>query len=872
MKRFSFTFVVLIASCIQALAWPESHSPRSCRVDASQVLAEWTFHNDDISMNGTTIMVKDRTGQYVGVLKDDATIRTIGSMENGQFNVLDFGEHSGYMDLGSSIGSVICGLTDYTISAYFRIDANNTSLAGSGNFIWNFSNSDDINRDMNGCMIGNLTDQSHSVARTNWQDNQNVSRNAKATKGVWHHYAFTQNGKVGTLYVDGIQVAKNNNMTYTPKEILPRSGSDGTRYNWLGRSCYAGDNCLNKTLLYDFMLLNTALSADEIAKAKETIKDLNAAYKENSDASDVDLTADAEALTLGDLSSVTEDLVLPNRGMVDKDVKIQWTSSHPNIVSPTGKLTPLPDVDAHVVLMATLTKKFDSITKDFRVHVPATNVAGRERTRVIVSTDGEEDDKASMVRFLLTSAEFDVEAIVNSSSQFHWVGGSGWNAFQPVSWVKDYIGLYSQVYDNLLLHDAYYPSPEYLTSRWHVGNINNVGGYSTRSDGARFIANILLDQTDDRPIWLQAWGGCNTFAAALKIIEDDYPERMEEVARKIRFYLIWEQDGSYQQYIRKSWEKYDIPTIIADQFDCIAYIWNKVLPDEVKPYFSADFIRPNILTDKGALCDIYTNVNGAYNAEGDSPSFLHCINNGLRNMESPGYGGWGGRYVKVRGNVWMDTPPSAVYKHPTGQYGFSNSWSKKMENWTTKNQVAIRTNYFRPLWRWIPDFQQDFAARADWCVKSYSEANHHPIARLSSMCDMNVKSGQTIVLDASESSDPDGDKLHFRWYIYPEAGTYDGTSEATSDLSTEAAFSYPIPADARLGQTIHLICEVSDDGQPTLKNYLRVILTVNELADNISPTVSKALPLTYYNLSGYPFTEPDMPGVYVARGRKVIIK
>jgi hypothetical protein len=57
-----------------------------------------------------------------------------------------------------------------------------------------------------------------------------------------------------------------------------------------------------------------------------------------------------------------------------------------------------------------------------------------------------------------------------------------------------------------------------------------------------------------------------------------------------------------------------------------------------------------------------------------------------------------------------------------------------------------------------------------------------------------------------------------------------------------------------------------------LKKYLRVILTVNELADNISPTVSKALPLTYYNLSGYPFTEPDMPGVYVARGRKVIIK
>lgn len=75
-----------------------------------------------------------------------------------------------------------------------------------------------------------------------------------------------------------------------------------------------------------------------------------------------------------------------------------------------------------------------------------------ERPRVIVTTDGEADDKASMVRFLLTCNEFDVEAIVNSSSEFHWLGGRGRNALRPVDWGRDYIRLYARVYGNLKAH------------------------------------------------------------------------------------------------------------------------------------------------------------------------------------------------------------------------------------------------------------------------------------------------------------------------------------------------------------------------------------------------------------------------------------
>ncbi|MCW3789312.1 DUF1593 domain-containing protein [Plebeiibacterium sediminum] len=273
--------------------------------------------------------------------------------------------------------------------------------------------------------------------------------------------------------------------------------------------------------------------------------------------------------------------------------------------------------------------------------------AQSEKPRIIVTTDGEADDRASMVRFLLTCNEFDVEGIINSSSQFHWVGGQGWNAFHPVDWIKDYIHLYAKVYDNLLLHDQNYPSPDFLLSKWKVGNINGNDEDDIRTEGAELIASVLLNKNDSRPVWIQAWGGCSTISRALKIIQEDYPERMEEVAGKLRLFLIWEQDKTYQQYIRPNWEKYNFPIVISDQFDCMAYIWPKVLPENIKSYFEADWMTENILKNHGALCNAYENNKGQFNAEGDTPAFLNNIPTGLRNMENPGYGGWGGRYVKI---------------------------------------------------------------------------------------------------------------------------------------------------------------------------------------------------------------------------------
>lgn len=446
------------------------------------------------------------------------------------------------------------------------------------------------------------------------------------------------------------------------------------------------------------------------------------------------------------------------------------------------------------------------------------------RPRVLLTTDGEADDRCSMIRFLLSSCEFDVEGIVNSSSEFHWQGGQKWNAFHPPSWVKDQITLYAQVYENLLRHDPRYPSPAYLISRWKVGNISGIGEDQTRTEGAELIAHVLLDDSDPRPVWVQAWGGCNTIARALRIIQEEHPQRIEEVAARLRLFLIWEQDETYQDSIRPVWEPLGVTTIISDQFDCIAYIWPKVLPDEIQRYFRAEWMRSHILEDHGPLCAAYESNQGAFHAEGDTPAFLHAIPNGLRSTESPAWGGWGGRYVQVRDAVWMDPPPASGWRHPEGQWGIANSWSKRLENETEPKQVRLRTQYFKPLWRWLPAVQNDFAARADWCVKAYDEANHPPAVILSHASNLSFRAGETVRLSAKGTSDPDGDQVTYRWWQHQEAGTYPAAIAITcSDLSTAV---FTVPQDAKPGATIHAICEVTDHGTPPLTRYARVVVEV----------------------------------------------
>jgi hypothetical protein len=83
-----------------------------------------------------------------------------------------------------------------------------------------------------------------------------------------------------------------------------------------------------------------------------------------------------------------------------------------------------------------------------------------------------------------------------------------------------------------------------------------------------------------------------------------------------------------------------------------------------------------------------------------------------------------------------------------------------------------------------------------------------------------VKAGEKVVLSAKGSSDPDGNKLTFRWFVYREAGS-GGNVEIEKPESEEISFAMP---ELKQGQSLHIILEVKDAGSPTLFAYRRIIL------------------------------------------------
>ena len=460
---------------------------------------------------------------------------------------------------------------------------------------------------------------------------------------------------------------------------------------------------------------------------------------------------------------------------------------------------------------------------------PKTNPAENGKPRVIVTSDGEIDDECSMVRFLLYASEFEIEGIITSSSQYHWHGHN----WAGDDWIDPYLEAYSEVYPSLVRHDEDYPTPEYLRSVTLLGNVEAEGEMDSITPGSRHIAKVLLDRSDDRPVWIQAWGGINTISRALKTIQEDHPDEMEYVAGKIRFFFIWEQDSTYQAYIRPNWGKYDILTIVSDQFEAIAYRWKRIQPEQMQSYFTGEWMNENILHDHGPLCALYRAHSGDnegfdegdFRSEGDSPAFMHTIETGLRNMESPDFGGWGGRYVRVRENTWLDPVPVEGYSYPEGRWYTGSAWGRqRAREGATSSTDSLFRKYFKPIWRWADEFQNDFAARADWCVKSYEAANHPPVVVLKNPVDMEAKPGGTITLSAEGTSDPDGDQLTYRWWRYDKADSYNGTIDIENSSSVET--SIQIPAEAGQDDTIHIICEVTDSGTPALTRYQRVIITV----------------------------------------------
>ncbi len=342
-------------------------------VATSELLANWDFASGNIFLDGDTVKVKDATGTgLVGKLMDVARIRTIGNTT--QYNVLDLGNNQGYFDMGNQIGEAVYSLSDFTVSGYFRMDETYTGSGDWGNNLFSFSNTANDLSDPKGTMYACLGKTNYAITSGSWQSGGEAGLNPgkTPTKGTWHHYAYTQEGSVGTIYFDGAVVSTGTIAAY-PFNTLRRDGATGTLFNWIGRPPYGSpDSYLRKTLVYGLQMYNAALTASDMINTimvPDTIAALNAAYTENPDNISTAITTEVDNLSSLNWNEVTENLPLSTKGTSDPSVSISWTSNQNDIISTTG-IVNRPSYHAYKVnLTAVLVKGAQKSIKEFTATV-----------------------------------------------------------------------------------------------------------------------------------------------------------------------------------------------------------------------------------------------------------------------------------------------------------------------------------------------------------------------------------------------------------------------------------------------------------------------------------------------------------------------
>lgn len=456
----------------------------------------------------------------------------------------------------------------------------------------------------------------------------------------------------------------------------------------------------------------------------------------------------------------------------------------------------------------------------------STDVGPENYHRLIVLSDieAEVDDTESFVRLLLYSNEIDLKGLIATTSV--WKKTS----VAPEAIVK-IIHAYGKVQPNLLNHEDGFPDAESLLKLVKKGlpKYGMLGvGNDKDSEGSDWIIKVL-EEKDERPLWISVWGGSNTLAQALYKIKHTKTEaEAKQLIAKLRVYTISDQDDS-GIWIRNNFP--DLFYIVSPGDDYGSATWsaiNSFVTGISNEKISNQWLAENIQQGHGPLGAEYPDV--AYGMEGDTPSWLHLIQTGLSNPEHPEWGGWGGRYELYK-------PDFAKLKKGGSGVPFEPEtrkiWTNAIDNHTPfvpnnygrtlKADTITFTDYKVTLWRWRDDFQNDFAARMDWCTKSYAEANHPPVPVLSQPEEITVKSGDGFGLDAGNSTDPDGDHLSFQWFSYPEAGT------CKKKLITEAEIAHGVYIKAPIvekTETAHIILKVTDKGNPSLSRYKRIIVTI----------------------------------------------
>ena len=194
---------------------------------------------------------------------DEASGTTAADSENGKTGTLVNGpvwtpgrlgnavSLDGVNDYVSLPPGVVAGLTDFTISAWVKL--NGTS---SNTRIFDFGS--DTSKYMELCPKNGITGFMRLEALKGGVM-ELIDTTYTFPTGTWTHVALTLSGSTGTLYVNGTAVGSNAVMSINPSSL----GLDTTK-NYIGKSQWGSLSYLNGSV-DDFRIYNYAFSAADIA-------------------------------------------------------------------------------------------------------------------------------------------------------------------------------------------------------------------------------------------------------------------------------------------------------------------------------------------------------------------------------------------------------------------------------------------------------------------------------------------------------------------------------------------------------------------------------------------------------------------------------
>jgi Cellulose-binding Sde182, nucleoside hydrolase-like domain/Cellulose-binding protein Sde0182, C-terminal domain len=437
------------------------------------------------------------------------------------------------------------------------------------------------------------------------------------------------------------------------------------------------------------------------------------------------------------------------------------------------------------------------------------SVFAADKPRLVVLTDigGDPDDQQSMIRLMVHTNEFEIEGLIASASGIP--GELKKDVVRP-ELIREIVEAYGKVQPNLAKHHPEFPEAKTLLARIKAGNpvrgVESLGA-DKDTDGSNWIISVV-DRADERPVNLVIWGGSTELAQALwRVRHDRTPEKLKAFLGRLRVYDISHQDNT------GPW--------INEQFPDLFYVLSKAPRGRDKReggyrgmYLGGDesltsrtWVDAHVRKDHGPLGALYP-VTGMWTApnphatlkEGDTPSWFYFLPIGPGDPAHPEWGSWGGRFRHAAGGRYEDA----------------------------RDTVNGITDARATVWRWRPAYQNEFQARMEWCVKSPKEANHPPVAGFrkdvtGKTVTLDAKPGERVTLSAAGSTDPDGDSLAFRWFVYRDAGTYDGDVKLEGPDKENSTLL--VPADAAR-KVVHVVLAVTDAGTPPLTRYRRVVLSV----------------------------------------------